>query len=64
MHQAIYDIDDAAFDWFMSTCGKKWKKFKAKLKALYFSGKLTDDEIKERNGERINDIVWNFLISY
>jgi len=62
--KAIYDIDDAAFDWFMSTCGKKWKEFKAKLKALYFSGKLTDDEIKEKNGERINDADWNFLINY
>ena len=48
----------------MSTCGKKWKEFKAKLKAQYFSGKLTDDEIKEKNGERINDADWNFLINY
>ena len=63
MHQAIYDIDDAAFDWFMSTCGKKWKEFKAKLKALYFSGKLTDDEIKEKMGKELMMLTGIFLLT-
>jgi len=47
----------------MSTCGKKWKEFKAKLKALYFSGKLTDDEIKEKMGKELMMLTGIFLLT-
>ncbi|WVZ90037.1 hypothetical protein U9M48_036370 [Paspalum notatum var. saurae] len=49
----IYDLDDAAFKWFMATANIKWKEFKADLKEKYFDETLTDEELKKRNGDRI-----------
>nr|XP_034574278.1 uncharacterized protein LOC117838379 [Setaria viridis] len=62
--KAIYDIDDAAYNWFMDTAGRKWKEFKSTLKELYFSGKLSDEELKEKHADRVNAAEWNFLIDY
>ncbi|CAN6304132.1 unnamed protein product [Urochloa humidicola] len=52
--KAIYDVDDAAYNWFMDTMGRKWKEFKSTLKKLYFSGKLSDEELKEKHADRVN----------
>lgn len=62
--KAIYDIDDAAFNWFLLTAGKKWKEFKATLKEKYFDDKLTDEELKIKVGDRVTDNDWDFLIGY
>jgi len=63
-NQARYDVDDAAFKWFMDTAGKKWKEWKSTLKKLYFSGKLTDEELKKKHADRVNSAEWKFLIDY
>jgi len=62
--KAIYDIGDAAFKWFMTTSGIKWKEFKAVLKEKYFDETLTDEELMARNGERVNLDDWNYLINF
>lgn len=41
-NQKHYDIDDAAMNWLMATCGRKWKEFKAHLKRQFFDETLTD----------------------
>lgn len=63
-NQAIYDVDDAAYNWFMDTMGRKWKDFKSTLKKLYFSGELSDEELKEKHADRVNAADWDFLIDY
>lgn len=60
----IYDLDDDAFNWFMTTSGRKWKDFKASLKGRFFDESLTDDDLKKRNGDRVNDTDWDFLIKF
>lgn len=63
-NQAIYDVDDAAYNWFMDIMGRKWKDFKSTLKKLYFSGELSDEELKEKHADRVNAADWDFLIDY
>lgn len=53
--QRIYDIDAAGFNWFVNTAGKNWKEFKATLKEHYFDDKLTDEELKKKHGDRVNE---------
>lgn len=60
----FYDIDAAAKNWFLRTAAKKWKEFKATLKEQYFDENLTDEELKKRHGDRVNDEDWNFLVDY
>lgn len=60
----LFDLDDDAFDWFMATAGRKWKDFKADLKRKFFDETLTDEELKKRNGDRVNTTDWEFLIDY
>lgn len=64
VHQEIYDIDDAAFNWFLASAGRKWKEFKATLKEQYFNEKLTNEELKTKVGDRVDDDAWNFLTEY
>ncbi|WVZ49389.1 hypothetical protein U9M48_000755, partial [Paspalum notatum var. saurae] len=47
-----YDIDDAAFNWFLASAGKKWEEFKATLKGQYFNENLTNEELKTKVGDR------------
>ena len=63
-NQERYDVGDAAYNWFMDTAGKKWKEWKSTLKKLYFSGKLTDEELKKKHADRVNSAEWKFLIDY
>eukprot|EP00267_Zea_mays_P051318 XP_020404245.1 uncharacterized protein LOC103649371 isoform X1 [Zea mays] len=60
----IYDIDAAAFNWFLASAGRKWKEFKATLKEQYFNEKLTNEELKTKVGDRVDDDAWNFLTEY
>ena len=62
--QKFYDIDDAGKNWFLITAARKWKEFKATLKEQYFDENLTDEELKKRHGDRVNDEDWNFLVNY
>jgi len=48
----------------MTTCGLKWKGFKAELKEKYFDETLTDKELMARNGERVNPNDWKYLINF
>ena len=63
-NQEVYDIGDAAFKWFMTTCGLKWKGFKAELKEKFFDETLTDKELMARNGARVNPNDWKYLINF
>lgn len=51
-------------NWFMNTANIKWKEFKADLKEKYFDEMLTDEELKKRNGDRVNAADWDFLIDF
>jgi len=51
-------------NWFLITAARKWKEFKATLKEQYFDENLTDEELKKRHGDRVNDEDWNFLVNY
>ena len=62
--QKFYDIDAAAKNWFLITAARKWKEFKATLKEQYFDENLTDEELKKRHGDRVNDEDWKFLVNY
>jgi hypothetical protein len=62
--QIKYDVDDAAFNWFLATAGTKWKEFKADLKKKYFDETLTDEELKARSGDRVNSNDWSYLINF
>ncbi|KAF0913553.1 hypothetical protein E2562_023290 [Oryza meyeriana var. granulata] len=62
--KSIYEIDDAAFNWFLNSCARKWKEFKATLKEQFFYDKLTDEELKKIHRERVNDADWKFLTDY
>jgi hypothetical protein len=48
----------------MAIAGVKWREFKAELKCKFFDETLTDEELKSRNGDRVNAAEWNFLIDY
>lgn len=48
----------------MATAGRKWKEYKAELKAKFFDETLTDEELKERAGNRVNAADWDFLIGF
>ncbi|XP_008652536.2 uncharacterized protein [Zea mays] len=60
----IYDIDDAAFSWFMDSAGRKWKDFKSTLKHQFFDENISDADLKERHKGRVNDDDWKFLTEY
>ena len=62
--QKFYDIDDAGKNWFLITAARKWKEFKATLKEQYFDENLTDEELKKRHSDRVNDEDRNFLVNY
>ena len=48
----------------MTTCGLKWKGFKAELKEKFFDETLTDKELMARNGARVNPNDWKYLINF
>jgi hypothetical protein len=48
----------------MAIAGVKWREFKAELKRKFFYETLTDEELKSKNGDRVNAADWNFLIDY
>ncbi|CAN6290405.1 unnamed protein product [Urochloa humidicola] len=62
--KAIYEVDDAAYNWFMDTSARKWKEFKSTLKKLYFTGKLSYEELLEKHADRVQAADWDFLIDY
>lgn len=64
INQEIYDIDDAAYGWFLASAGRKWKEFKSTIKEHYFDEKLTSEELKSKVGDRVDDDGWNFLEDY
>ncbi|CAN6203210.1 unnamed protein product [Urochloa humidicola] len=60
----IYDISEDAFNWFLTTSGKKWKEFKSTLKKQYFDENITNAELKAMHEGRVNDADWLFLSNY
>jgi len=60
----IYDVSEDAFNWFMTTCGLKWKEFKSTLKKHYFDETITDAQLKEMYADRVTDADWAFLSNY
>jgi len=62
--QKRFDIDDAALDWVMASAEAKWKQFKAKLKRQIFDETLTDEQLKNLHGHRIDDHELDSLIKY
>jgi len=45
----------------LTAVGKKWKDFKANLKKKFFKGKITEEQIRKQQGDRLNDDDWKFL---
>jgi len=41
-------------DWVISSAGAKWKQYKAKLKQQIYDETLTDEEMKNLHGHRID----------
>jgi hypothetical protein len=50
--------------WVLKTAGKKWKDFKAELKKQYFNDEITNEELKKKYGDRVNDSDWDYLVTY
>jgi len=50
--------------WVLNTAGKKWKELKANLKKHYFNDILTDEQLKKKYGDRVNDSDWKYLITH
>ena len=48
--------------WILNTAGKKWKELEANLKKRYFDDKLTDEQVKKKYGDRVNDSDWEYPI--
>lgn len=48
----------------MDTAARKWKDYKANLKDKYFDETSTDDQLKERLKNKINDDDINELINF
>ena len=63
-NQEVYDIDDAAFNWFLGTAGMKWKEFKSTVKKQFFDEKISDEELRAKHRDRVNDDDWKFLSNY
>ena len=63
-NQEIYDVSEDAFNWFMTTCGLKWKEFKSTLKKHYFDETITDAQLKAMYADRVTDADWAFLSNY
>jgi len=57
-------VDAAAKKWFMDTAAEKWKDYKVDLKDKYFDGILTDEQMKERLKNILNDEDLNDLIMF
>jgi hypothetical protein len=51
-------------DWVLLTVGKKWKDFKGELKKAYFNENLTNEQLKKKYGDRVNDSDWEYLINH
>jgi hypothetical protein len=62
--QKRFDIDDGALDWVMDSAGAKWGQFKANLKRQIFYETLTDEELKNLHGHRIDDHELDSLLKY
>ena len=59
--QSYFEVDEAAFDYFMTAAVKEWREFKSDLKEK-FDATLTDEELMERRDERIQKDDWIQLI--
>jgi len=59
-----FDINDAALDWVMASAGAKWRQFKANLKRQIFDETLTDEQLKNLHGNRIDDDELDSLLKY
>ena len=60
--QSYFEVDESAFDYFMSAAAKKWREYKSDLK-LKFDATLTDEELMDRRDTRIEKEVWIKLIN-
>ena len=63
-NQAKYDIHADSMYWVLNTAGKKWKELRENLKKQYFDDRLTDEQLKKKYGDRVNDSDWEYLITH
>jgi hypothetical protein len=57
-------MDEAIKKWFMDTAAKKWKDYKINLKKKFFDKTLTDEQMKGRLKNKLNDDDINDLIEF
>ena len=48
----------------MASAGAKWRQFKANLKRQFFDETLTDEQLKNLHGNRIDDDELDSLLKY
>ena len=61
--QAKFEITPRLENWVLKTLGKRWKDWKAQLKAKYFNNKNDDEEI-EIDDERVLPYQRPILLRY
>jgi len=42
----------------------KWKEFKSTVKKQFFDEKISDEELRAKHRDRVNDDDWKFLSNY
>uniref|UniRef100_A0A5B7BPA4 Bromo domain-containing protein n=1 Tax=Davidia involucrata TaxID=16924 RepID=A0A5B7BPA4_DAVIN len=62
--QSKFDIDPKSKSWILKSIGKKWKDWKAKLKAYRYNTHLTDEERMADRDERVLPDQWRILILF
>ncbi|KAA8536584.1 hypothetical protein F0562_029062 [Nyssa sinensis] len=62
--QSKFIIDPKSKSWILKSIGKKWKDWKAKLKANHYSIHLTDEERLADRDERVLPDQWRILIMF
>jgi hypothetical protein len=57
-------MDEAIKKWFMDMAAKKWKDYKTNLKEKFFDEILTNEQMKERLKNKLNDDDINDIIEF
>ncbi|CAL5398856.1 unnamed protein product [Camellia sinensis] len=62
--QSKFEIDPKSKSWVLKSIGKKWKDWKAELKANHYNTHKTDEERLADRDERVVPDQWQILISF
>ncbi|KAL7002064.1 hypothetical protein U1Q18_052397 [Sarracenia purpurea var. burkii] len=62
--QSKFDIETKCKSWVLQSISKKWKDWKAELKASHYNTHETDEERLEDRDERVLPDQWQVLISF